>query len=469
MMLHGTNTWNFDDYQPIGKWDEHPIVVTRIVPDDEGFLLSWRDPGQAGGGYTVRWHDVEGVDHGSCAVNEAHVHVSGLREGHTYEVTVSGARDGAASQPRLLRCGDAPGTIVNYLHPRDGAYGFSGRFLASPSLVVLPSGRLLVSMDVFEWHGGQNLTVVFLSEDHGRSWHYLTQLFPCFWGAMFVSRGTLYMLAMATEYGDLLLGASHDEGKTWSAPVPLFRSSANGAVGGLHKAPTPVVEANGRIVTAIDYGSWETGGFRQAILSCDVQADPMDPESWRLSSLCDPRKGLLDDEGISGGGLEGNVLVGPGMEIYDMLRLQIDSSAGNPHPRALLLRADPSLGSLHYVRTVPYGGGNNAKFFALYDPVSGKYWAAGNEPAPGHPDARNVLALSCSDDLTDFKPVCCIVDGSSGDPRFVAAQYPSMAIDGDDLLVVSRTAANDADSYHNSNYITFHVVKDFRSCGQMAR
>lgn len=61
-----------------------------------------------------------------------------------------------------------------------------------------------------------------------------------------------------------------------------------------------------------------------------------------------------------------------------------------------------------------------------------------------------------------FENVHRIVDLSHGDPRYVAAQYPSCIIDGNDLLVVSRTAWNEADSYHNSNYITFHRVQDFR-------
>ncbi|MGN1052752.1 MAG: hypothetical protein ACI4SH_05110 [Candidatus Scatosoma sp.] len=87
---------------------------------------------------------------------------------------------------RLVRAGDFPGTVVNYLHPNDNAYYFSGRFLASPSIVRLPSGALLASMDVFSLRYPQNLCKVFKSVDDGKTWKYVTDLFPCFWGTLFV-------------------------------------------------------------------------------------------------------------------------------------------------------------------------------------------------------------------------------------------------------------------------------------------
>jgi hypothetical protein len=46
-------------------------------------------------------------------------------------------------------------------------------------------------------------------------------------------------------------------------------------------------------------------------------------------------------------------------------------------------------------------------------------------------------------------------------------QYVDWLFDGDDLVVVSRTAFDDveggAHDYHDANYLTFHRVKDFRS------
>ncbi len=50
---------------------------------------------------------------------------------------------GARSETRLVRVGFVPGKVINYLHPEDTAYAFSGTSVDSPSLVKLPTGRLI--------------------------------------------------------------------------------------------------------------------------------------------------------------------------------------------------------------------------------------------------------------------------------------------------------------------------------------
>ncbi|MFT8358109.1 hypothetical protein [Bifidobacterium aquikefiri] len=458
--MHGTDSWNYHSYGPNPTIDPDDFRITRIVPHHDGFSISW-SPALGERKYIVRWNDIEHGDEGSLLIDSTAAIITGLREGFNYRVVVSTIDGSLQTRPRVLRTSDVPGTVFNFLHTKVVSFKFYGRVLARPSIVRLSNGRLLASMDVFSWHGGQNLTMIFSSDDAGETWEYLTELFPCFWGAMFVHRDALYMLAMTTEYGDLIIGRASDEGRSWSQPVTLFRSSANGDVGGLHKAPLPIVETHGCLVTAIDYGSWETGGFQQAIVSVPSDADLLDPDQWNLSKSCNPKDALLRNASIVGSGLEGNVVVGNDGIIHDMLRLQLGSESQHPS-RALMLTVDPSLTSLSFEGTVPFNGGNNSKFFVLFDAQSALYWAVGNEIAGGDADARNILSLSCSKDLAMFENVHRIVDLSHGDPRYVAAQYPSCIIDGNDLLVVSRTAWNEADSYHNSNYITFHRVQDFR-------
>lgn len=75
-----------------------------------------------------------------------------------------------------------------------------------------------------------------------------------------------------------------------------------------------------------------------------------------------------------------------------------------------------------------------------------------------------MLSLSVSRDLRRFVRVHRIVDMGRANPAFVAAQYPSFVISVGDMLIVSRSAADGADSYHNSNAITFHTVRNFRQC-----
>ena len=77
---------------------------------------------------------------------------------------------GKKSLVRLARTGDAVGAVVNYLHPDDKAYSFSGQYLCSPSMVRHPEGHLLSSMDLFDYDARQCLTLIFRSDDDGKSW-----------------------------------------------------------------------------------------------------------------------------------------------------------------------------------------------------------------------------------------------------------------------------------------------------------
>lgn len=156
--------------------------------------------------------------------------ITGLASDRDYEFYVmTGSQK---SRVRLARTGACVGTVINYLHPDDGAYAFSGHYLCSPSLVKHPDGYLLASMDVFAGTYPQNLTLIFRSDDGGESWHYVSELFPCFWGKMFIHDGALYMAGVSTEYGDLLIGRSEDC-KEWHAAWDEIdmRGIDSGAIG----------------------------------------------------------------------------------------------------------------------------------------------------------------------------------------------------------------------------------------------
>ena len=151
----------------------------------------------------------------------------GLCDGVDYEFCVLRADGSARSLVRLVRTGKIPGdTVVNYLHPEDPACIHSGYCLCTPTLVRAPSGKLICGMDVYARRGGQNLTLLFESQDNGTTWRYLAELYPCFWPKLFVHRSGLYLLAQTGEYGDLVVGRSYDEGKTWGLPTAFCPAPA---------------------------------------------------------------------------------------------------------------------------------------------------------------------------------------------------------------------------------------------------
>jgi hypothetical protein len=77
---------------------------------------------------------------------------------------------------------------------------------------------------------------------------------------------------------------------------------------------------------------------------------------------------------------------------------------------------------------------------------------------------RNTLAVFTSPDLRRWTKRTVLLHHP--DPVNHAFQYPDWVIDGDDMLVASRTAYDDglggAARAHDANYLTFHRVRQFR-------
>ena len=55
-----------------------------------------------------------------------------------------------------------------------------------------------------------------------------------------------------------------------------------------------------------------------------------------------------------------------------------------------------------------------------------------------------------------------LVAKTEGESLKESRHYASMAIDGNDLVILSRSGDKNAKSAHNGNIITFHRVKNFR-------
>lgn len=455
----------------IARWDARPYArlddearqgapfICRVAPGAGKIEIDWIDDGYSGA-HEVFFRPREAGDwrRGGRTMD-------GLSDGKDYAFYVARADKSAQSDVRLARAGAAPGTAVNYLHPDDPVYACSGRALCSPSILRLPSGRILASMDVYAPGGPQNLTILFRSGDGGATWDYLCELMPCFWGSLFWHAGAVYMLATASEYGDLLIGSSPDEGATWEPPVRLFPGGGM-ADAGPHKAPMPVTRHAGRLWSGIDYGSWKRGGHANALLSADECADLMNPASWALTPFLrsDPAWPGAS-AGTTRGAIEGNAVPAPNGGILNVLRY----NCGDALPacdRALVLRGDPENpeARLQFERFADMPGGSNSKFQLRRDPVSGNYYALASEIVdPERPAARNVLSLIASADLENWRVCARLVDHREADPAKVGFQYPDFDFDGDDLVCFSRTAWNGARNFHDANFITFHRVENFRN------
>ena len=462
--MKGHSNWSCAPYTP-PLWPQGDIYVCRVVPYETRIHLEWLSIGADA--YQVFWRVRDGGEYVCAGSTEAcEFDICGLAIDTNYEFYVCAGEK--KSRVRLARCGESVGTVVNYLHPHDDAYAFSGRYLASPSLVRHPDGYLLASMDLYAHAAPQNLTLIFRSDDDGETWHYVSELCPCFWGKLFVHRGVLYMLGVSTEYGDLLIGKSTDGGKTFSAPVALLRGfsailSSNGSEFrrvGAHKAPQSLLYHKGRLYETLEWGSWVVKHHHAAmVMSMDENDDPMCPESWHFS---EPVKYNPEWDGTAPdgncGNLEGTLCVAPDGTLYNMMRYQTQAEK-----KLLAYRVnveDPDA-PLEYSHTVDFPA-NLSKFTIQYDEVSNRYYSVASRRIDEPETKRNLLSLLSSKDLAHWEVVCDLLDRRNEDPEKIGFQYVDFEIEGDDLIYLCRTAINHAHNFHDSNYSTFHRVKKFR-------
>ncbi len=427
---------------PKGPYGDGRLFVTRIAPADRELGLDWLCPdgvpGRGGLRLECRRMDGEGEP------------VIRALPGDAASATLRGLVNGAEYRISL------------------SAVDESGR------IVLQAAGYLLASHDVYWGDGGQNLTKLFRSDDDGKSWRFVTDLFPAFWGKLFEHRGVLYMLANATEYGALLVGASRDGGESWTAPSVLMEGGHR-TVGGPHKAPMPVVRHAGRLWSGIDHGSWNNGGHRSGVISASEDADLLDPRSWTVTPFLpyDPAW-----PGTIAGGekphlLEGNIVVTPSGGLANLLRY--NTRVGRPeYGRAIMLAVDKDNpgAPLRFAKVVDFHG-NMSKFTVHLDGRTGRYWSLVNRVSSEWVCQRNILTLVWSADLEHWEIASDVIDYEHNgwpEPREkVGFQYVDWVFDGEDILFLSRTALNGAHNYHNANHLTFHRLRDFRSLGACAR
>lgn len=430
--------WSYKPYLPYDRYGEKDCPsFCRVAPESDGCELEWC-AGNSGpyhvyvapeGNESWQRYDAEGKT----------ARIQGLKRDFGYKVYVEDIK-GKKSAPALFRTGEYPGTVVNYLHPRDLRYAFSGRHTCSPSIVRLPDGRLLVSMDIFDGNAPQNLTLIYSSDDDGRTWQYLTDVFPCFWGSLFVFRGELYLMGISTEYGDLLIGRGDRDGN-FGTPTVLMRGSASPGETGPHRAPMLVLEAEGRLWTAAEYGAWSRGRFAMGVFSAGADGDLLDAENWRCTGFL-PYDRSWPGAYPAPGAIEGNIVLKPDGSMKEIMR--VGDGTG------LLLgidKNDPERPPV-FERFLPLPFGHSK--FEIRQHASGKYIAVGNRLP-----RRTILSVFASDDLENWTLLGDVVNKEEYPLDEVGFQYPSFLIEGDELLLAVRSGFNGAENFHDTNYIGF--------------
>ncbi len=389
--------------------------------------------------------------------------------------------------------------------------------LGGPGVEELPGSKRSDAgwpgMPVWAWQGK-----VFISDDHGLSWRHVAD-FPFFHARPFIAGDTLYVLG---HYGDLMVIRSDDWGESWTEPVKLtegqdwHQSACN-----VHYANGCVYLVMERRISR-DIAAWSVGELAPVLMRGRIGDDLTRRESWTFASEIAMRKIIPDYEtdpavdffgvpfftapfptgcdadGVKGrdcapmGWLETNVV-----QIFDPNHYWFDPSGRTFH---LWMRAHtggtgyaalakvvehgvtPGTGPMEIMlETVPSGKkirfgpcpGGQMRFHVLcYEPTK-LYWLLSTQATDSMTRAdrlppkrfnlpnneRRRLQLHFSKNMIDWCFAGLVAEGPADN---ASRHYASMAVDGDDLVILSRSGDERASCAHNGNLITFHRINDFR-------
>jgi len=419
-----------------------------------------------------------------------------MKHFHPIVVTLADAWNLPAAQP-LAQDYVVVHKVRDLKHPQHAVC------VGSPDIVRLPSGRLIASMELWRKRptsgdeGGidyPNHCKIKASDDSGKSWKQISSN-GITWGSLFYVNDALYMIGNDPHKRDIRIIRSPDLGLTWSEPVTLFKDSR------YHGSATPVHVKDGFIYRAFEDLKAGSASF---VVAGDLSKDLLDPTAWRRSNKVNPprntpsisRRASTKKDGRDGVGnwfLEGNVIEIRG-ELHVLLRTRIDVQLTAGLTSVCRLEDDGKTMNYEFVQFYPMPGGQN-KFDIVFDEKSGLYWTCTacvpntyQDPKPmaargfhGNPgNTRRILMLNYSIDGLNWFQAGCVAMSRNPLESF---HYSSQAIDGDDLLVLSRSSLGAKDGYaeytwktsftegkaklpynnHDSNMITFHRVKNFRS------
>lgn len=403
--------------------------------------------------------------------------------------TASTAVAGTFFWQSLLNAGGGnppPGVVI------DRSSDPKNLFLGAPSMEILSDGTYVTSHD---WFGPKALarTDVFVSHDVGTTWRKIAEIPNLTAGMLFYNADALWTIGWMPKsetlpHQSITICRSTDGGASWTTPL----NDSSGVLLSDREYfcdPAPVLIHQGRVWKEVEcYGQMESKKRNWAtrlmplMMSAPVDADLLNRDSWTFSNpvawpTAPSRHAIhgerpdwnvcweaeFDHEKL-GGWLEGNALYDPDGNMLILMRVDdpiCDGKAArlNLSKDFKTLSFDPATGFV----SMP---GGCKKFVIRFDDVSKRYWSLVDWVHPEDADApdkertRNTLALVASDDLRSWEVRSIIYRHSN---RKIGFQYVDWRTVGNDIHFVCRLAWDESPNCHDSNYLTFDRIVNFRT------
>ena len=317
-----------------------------------------------------------------------------------------------------------------------------------------------------------------MSADGGRTWE-LRGKTDIIWPSCFVHAGALYMIGNRRQSREVIISRSEDGGHTWTPEVEVCDRRSHGA-------PTAVTFQGGQVYRAFETCPrvGRSGGGRSSwesfVMAGDLSRDLLDPAAWRASPMerfpgaPQPMNTFAypPETGTEDCWIEGNLISVRG-RLRNLLRLHVLGRATVGLAAICDLEDDGRTMSYRFSQYCPMPGGQ-CKFHIVYDEVSDLFWTCVNPVSdtltPVNDklaeigfrgivaNERRILLLIYSADAQNWFQAGCVAMSRKMTESF---SYASNLIDGDDLVVLSRTSVGGA-SQHDTNLVTCHRVRGFR-------
>lgn len=381
-----------------------------------------------------------------------------------------------------------------------------GVYIGGPSLSVLPwdPAQIIVSSNVFGpsvdfAHTTQNASI-HRSTDYGASFAAAGVAHNHCDGTLFTFGRAVYILGPQCNGNFMQLSRSAD-GLSWPrADQRQVYAAAPGM--SWQNAPTPVAMGAGRIWRAVEQtGPTGSAWGDSVLISAPLPVDPSTnllsltwqgtkpvsfAKGWPAASWPPSRWG---GEWGAKGWLEGGAVVGGADDdVHVVLRVDMLSTSVSPS-HAVLLKYDKQEQELKFEQVLDFPGGHS-KFAIHFDNATQLYLTLSNNVTAAPREwqtsetarlARSRLSLSVSRDLRSWTTVVPILVDDQGwcsgfDLRrscpsevsysYTGFQYADFHFDGvtgEDLVAIIRTGYRGANTFHNSNRITFKRLKNWRS------
>ena len=345
-----------------------------------------------------------------------------------------------------------------------------------PGIAHAPDGSLLATVP-FWWRSGPKrpgVVHVLRSTDGGKTWERLSSL-EYFTAMPWTHDGALYLFAHRDGGGryrndDLVLHRSEDNGRTWSKPSTLFK-------GHFWNCPTGIVVSNDHVYRAFD--QLDVRGRAERAVAGDLSGDLMDPRSWRISNPVAfpgvPEALMRPGAPRNSRWLEPNVVDVRGRMVL-VCRVEVAAMTTANIVGICDLSDDGDELQLKFTQFYPVPGGQN-KLHVVYDEVSKLFWTPATLvtdsqdqvgycrearkrrefTGTGGNERRFLMLMYSIDALNWFQAGCVAMTGKLRQ----SFMYAAPLIDGDDLLILSRTSRDGRDQ-HDADLCTFHRVRCFR-------